>query len=115
MTDQHTPRVRVFLGSAEFDCDPDEITEALGIQPDDVRRKGERRVVGDGHEFSVPYNLWTLDSRAEFEDPNVQIQEILARLAGVEERIKPTWNPFFNVLWKSETSVSGQVPISKRT
>jgi hypothetical protein len=110
MTGRQTPRVRVSLGFAEFDCDPAEITEAIGIQPDDVRRRGERRVVANGHEFSVPHNLWTVDSRAESEDPNVQIREILARLAGVQERIDPTWNPFFNVLWKSETLGAGSGP-----
>jgi len=25
-----------------FDCDPDEITSALGIVPDEIRRRGQR-------------------------------------------------------------------------
>jgi hypothetical protein len=38
--------VRVYFGFDEFACDPDEITEALHLQPDELRRTGEFRRLG---------------------------------------------------------------------
>ena len=102
--------VRVSLVFFDFEADPDLITDTLGIQPDDVRRKGELGVLGGKQEFRAPHNLWALNSRAGSLDPNVQIRELLARIETVQEKIDPAWNPSFNILWKSRILGAGAGP-----
>lgn len=36
-----------------FDCDPDEITSALGLVPDEIRRRGERACRNTGDTVSA--------------------------------------------------------------
>jgi hypothetical protein len=102
--------VRSSLVFFDFEADPDTITDALGIQPDDIRRKGDLRTLADGHQFRVPHNLWVLESRAESLDPNDQIRDVLARIEGVLDKIDSAWNPVFNILWKSKTLGAGAGP-----
>lgn len=106
--------VRVSLVFIDFEADPNEITEALGIEPDEAQRKGEVRIVARGGEFSSPHNLWSLKSDVSSKDPNVQIRDLLYRIEGVKQKIDPAWNPSFNVLWKSTILGAGSGPFYER-
>ena len=103
-------RVCVSLVFFDFAIDPDEITETLGIEPDEVRRKGEVQIVAGSHEFPAPHSLWVLSSTISSTDPNVQIRGLLDRVRGQMQRIDPAWNPSFNVLWKSKILGAGSGP-----
>ena len=102
--------VRVSLVFFDFDADPGIITEALGILPDEVRRKGEVREMEGDRAYTVPHNLWALNSRSPSLDPNDQIRELLARVEVARDKIDPAWAPSFNILWKSTTVGAGAGP-----
>jgi len=102
--------VRASLIFSGFRENPDEITAALGVPPDNVRREKEMRTLPNGRQFRVPENLWVLDSRGLSKDVNVLIREPLSRLVGREEAVDPSWNPSINVLWKSRTLGVGAGP-----
>jgi hypothetical protein len=104
-------RVRATFGFCEFDCDPDDITRALRITPDDVRRKGEVRRLSSGRDFITPFNDWTIKSRGNSKDVNDHLRELVDRLAGVAERLRPEFGPpQFGVTWKSNNLYTGSGP-----
>jgi hypothetical protein len=103
--------VRAYFGFDEFACDPDEITSALGIAPDEVRRKGEIRKLRGGREVRCPSNDWSIQSRSGSKDVNEHIRELFARLSGVSGRIRPEFGtPSFSVLWKGNYLYAGSGP-----
>ena len=107
-------KVEVALTFSGFDCPPEEITSILGIQPDQLRTKGEILTLAGDREFRAPESLWALNSRESSKDLNVQVRDILGRLAGLEKVIEPAWNPAFNVFWKSTILGAGAGPYFER-
>lgn len=107
-------QVEVSLVFTDFEMDPEEITEKLGLQPDDLRRKGETRRLENGQEFVVPFNLWSFKSPESSLDPNVQIRAIFDLLESVGTRVNPEWKPFFNILWKSRVLGAGSGPFYEK-
>jgi hypothetical protein len=106
--------VRVNLCFDDLDCDPDHITSVLQIQPDLVLRAGDTRELRGGKRIRNPTSQWALDSRSISKDVNVQIRDILERLDPVAHRIEPSWNPFFNVIWKGNYLYAGSGPFYER-
>lgn len=103
--------VRVYFGFDEFACDPDEITEALKLQPDEVRRTGEFRTVGGGREIRERSNSWTLVSRVDSKDVNDHVRELLERLGSANDHFRPEFGrPSFSVLWKGNYLYAGSGP-----
>jgi hypothetical protein len=104
-------KVRAYFGFHQFACDPDEITRALGVAPDEVGRKGEIRAVRGGREIRRLWNDWTIESRSDSKDVNDHIRELLARLGGVSDRIRREFGtPSFSVLWKGNYLYAGSGP-----
>ena len=104
-------RVQAYFGFSEFSCDPNEITQALGVIPDGVGRKGQVRTVRGGRDLRWPWNDWTIQSRAETKDINDHLRELLARLDGVAGRIREDFGaPSFSVLWKGNYLYAGSGP-----
>lgn len=103
--------VRVDFGFSSFVCDPDEITTALGIVPDQIRRKGEIRELRGGQRMTVPVSTWCISSRVESKDVNEHCRELLRRLEGCATRLDPRWGvPGFHVLWKATHFFGGNGP-----
>jgi hypothetical protein len=48
---------------SNFECDPDEITQSLGIIPDGTMRKGAEWVTRPGKPFVRPFNSWWIASK----------------------------------------------------
>jgi hypothetical protein len=88
-----------FLG---FDCDPDMITTALGIEPDDLVRKGELRERRNGKVLPNPINSWSISSSSSSKDINEHLRELLARLASKQECLAKSFGtPSFSILWEA--------------
>src|SRR6059058_2322583 len=48
-------KVRAYFGFDNFACDPDAITRFIGIQPDELGRKGSVKTVRGGREIRRPF------------------------------------------------------------
>jgi hypothetical protein len=106
--------VRAYFGFSEFACDPDEITQALRIPPDEIRRKGELRTLPGGRELRVPFNCWTLNSQVDSKDVNDHVRDLLQRIIYSKDRFRPDFGcPSFNVLWKGNYLYAGSGPFYK--
>jgi len=103
--------VEVSFGFSMFDCDPDEITAALGVVPDQIRRRDEERQLRGGRPFRVPFSSWVISSKAGSKDVNDHCRELLDLLAGCASRLDPRWGvPTFSVLYKATHLSSGNGP-----
>ena len=103
--------VGVTFGFAEFACDPDDITAAFGVVPDEVRRKGDQRRQSSGRVFSVPFSSWRISSKVQSKDVNEHFREVLARLVGAAGRLDPRWGtPSFSVIYKATHLRNGNGP-----
>jgi len=103
--------VRAYFGFDNFDCDPDVITEALGLQPSEGRRKGCKRTLQSGREITNVISSWTIESISESKDINVHLRELLGRLQGIQGKIhKRFGTPSFSVLWKGNYLFAGSGP-----
>ena len=107
-------KVRAYFGFSEFECDPQEITDTLGLSPDEVRRKGERRVLRNSRFFDVPFHSWSIESECDSKDVNVHLRQLLHRLEGKEALIRMEWNPSFSILWKGNYLYAGSGPFFER-
>jgi hypothetical protein len=104
-------KVRVTFGFAQFDCDTAAITTAVGIVPDEVRRKGEQIPVRGGRLLTVPFSTWSISSSTDSKDVNDHCRELLKRLAGAVGRLDPRWGvPSFSVLYKATHLCAGNGP-----
>ncbi len=104
-------KVRAYFGFSEFACDPDEITKALGVVPDEVGRKGAIRAVMGDREFPWLWNDWSLLSRTESKDVNDHLRELLTRVEGIACRIRDEFGQSsFSVLWKGNYLYAGSGP-----
>jgi hypothetical protein len=102
--------VRAYFGFSEFECDPQEITSTLGVVPIEIQRKGEQRTLRNGHEITIPYNSWSIESNSDSKDINVHLRQLLQRLEGLEHRIQAEWKPYFSILWKGNYLYAGSGP-----
>ena len=104
-------RVRVDFGFSRFDCDPDEITTALGVVPDEIRRRGEARQMQGGRLFTAPFSSWSISRKLGSTDVNDQCRELLRRLDGCASRLDPRWGvPTFSVLYEATHLHGGNGP-----
>ena len=106
--------VRVRFCFAEFSCDPDRITAALGLEPDLVLRVGDQRQLHGGARVPIRHSHWEIRSRSDSKDVNVQIRSLIALLDPVATKIDPTWNPFFDVIWEGNYLYAGSGPFYER-
>ena len=103
--------VRVDFGFSMFDCDPEDITAALGVVPDEIRRRDEERQMPGGRLFRVPFSSWRVSSKQASKDVNDHCRELLERLRGCASRLDPRWGvPTFGVLYKATHLSSGNGP-----
>jgi len=107
-------KVKVSFGFSHFDCSPDEISNALGLTPDHLLVKGEKRMIRSGHEVVNKWNSWSIDSQTDSKDVNEHIRELLERLQAVAKSIRPGWDPSFNVVWKGNYLYAGSGPFYER-
>jgi hypothetical protein len=103
--------MKATFGFSRFSCDPDEISDRLGLAPDNIRRKGENRAMPNGRGFAVPFSSWSIESRSASKDVNDHLRELLARLQGTHARILPQWGvPSFGILYKATHLGTGNGP-----
>lgn len=103
--------VRATFGFNEFDCDPTEISNALEIDADDIRRKGEKRKLRGGREIESSFNSWCIISKSTSKDINVHLRELLDLLEGKQKLAKTEFGiRSFGVAWKGNYLYSGSGP-----
>jgi hypothetical protein len=103
--------VKAYFGFDDFDCDPDEISKTLGIEPDSVSRKGDVRTLKNGKEVPVTKSVWSIESVSDSKDINIHLREILDRLNGVAGKVETRFgSPDFSVLWKGSYLYAGSGP-----
>ena len=99
------------FGFAEFSCDPDEITRAFGIAPEEICRKGERRITRGGHEFVTPFSAWSIQSEDDSKDINEHLRVLLRRIDSKQALYKVEFGPpAFGVTWKCNYLYAGSGP-----
>jgi hypothetical protein len=104
-------RVRVAFGFSGFTCDPDAISRGLGLEPDEVLRRGEEFLLPDGKTDLRPLNSWGMTSQTKSKDVNVHLRELLGRLAARAGAMAPEFGtPFFTVTWKGNYLYAGSGP-----
>jgi len=104
-------KVSVSFGFDGFDVDPDEITQVFGIPPDEVRRKGERRMLHDGRELGIPFSSWTIVNADDSKDVNDHLRALLRRIEGKQSACKAEFGRAkFGVTWKCNYLYSGSGP-----
>ena len=90
------------FGFSGFACDPDKITAALGIRPDEIVRKGEKRIGAGGRTITNPLNCWSISSSSTSKDVNDHLRELLAKLASKEHLLETAFGePGFGIVWKA--------------
>jgi hypothetical protein len=104
-------KVEASFGFDHFECSPDDITLVLGIQPDEVRRKGDARILRNGREFLIPFSSWGISSSVMSKDVNDHLRQLLERIAPAAYHIRDEWGePNFGVLWKGNYLYAGSGP-----
>jgi len=85
----------------DFDCQPEEITNYLGIQPSEIRIKGETRLVGKiKHPMLNKMNAWIIESDLpKSAEPDKHIENIL-------NKIRPHKNKFIELAKKYDADLS---------
>ena len=105
-------QVVVKFGFDFFKCDPDDITAALQIQPEFVARKGDIRLLPNGHKIERQFNSWTIRSRSQAKDVNAHLRALLARLGNKQAQLCPELRkPHFGVTWKGNYLNAGSGPM----
>ena len=90
------------FGFFAFDCDPDAITAALGVEPDELVRRGEQRTRSNGKVLINPMNSWSISSSLNSKDINQHLRQLLSRLAGKQDCLAPNFGvPSFSILWEA--------------
>jgi len=94
-----------------FACRPEHITDRIGVEPDEVRVKGDKWLSRDGRERVVPTSGWFISSTSQSKDINEHLRELLARLQSANLPFDPAWGEAaFGVLWKSNYLYAGNGP-----
>jgi len=103
--------VKAYFGFEGFDCDPEEITKALGVKPEDIRRKGEDNILSNGRRIKNTRSSWRIESNSNSKDINIHLREILERLNNCGGNIQPQFgSPDFSVIWKGNYLYAGSGP-----
>lgn len=102
--------VQVHFGFDNFQDSPDEITKVLGLEPAEVRKKGQIHITGSGKEIENKQNLWAISSSSKSKDVNVHLRELISLLKGKSSLIKSEWNAGFSVVWKGNYLYAGSGP-----
>ncbi len=99
------------FGYFNFACNPDEITGALGVRPDEIMRKGEEWTTSNGKIRTRPFNSWGITSKSSSKDVNVHIRNILKRLGKKHELVNKKWGKgSFGITWKNNYLYAGTGP-----
>ena len=85
-------KVVAHFGFHGFEEDPDDITSVIGIEPDEVRRKGQFHEIWEGKGNIIEENDWTISSKSCSKDVNVHIRELLSRLENKDLLVQANWN-----------------------
>ena len=105
------PDVHAAFGFDMFECDPDEISTALGLAPDAILRKGSVRKPARGGVAVVPFNNWSIKSASIAVDANVHIRQLLERLGDRYRLYRSEWgNPWCEVRYRVAHMHSGGGP-----
>lgn len=103
--------VQSYFGFSEFECDPDEITNLLGIKPDRVMRKGEVRKLKNDKEIINAFSSWSIESGSNSKDINIHLRELLNRLNDCGNKIETRFGSAnFSVVWKGNSLYAGSGP-----
>ncbi len=104
-------KVRAAFGCLNFQCDPDEITRALGVEPDKAFRKGEARKLPNGQYHKAQISVWGIESQVDSKDVNDHLRQILRRIEGRQSQWSAEFGePCFDVTWKSNYLYAGNGP-----
>ncbi len=104
-------KAKASFGFSEFDCDPEEITDALDIKPDQTTRKGEKWIAGSGKAGTRTFNSWRITSKSLSKDINIHLRELLDRLGGKYKLAKSEWGKAaFGITWKNNYLYAGAGP-----
>ena len=104
-------KVEASFGFWQFQCDPNEISTSIGIEPDEILRKGEIRLAAQTWRVTTPFNSWSIQSRSVSKDANEHLRELFVRLKGVESLLRPEWGvPSFSILYKATHLRRGNGP-----
>ena len=108
-------KVEASFGFSQFTCDPNLITAALGVEPDEAFREGTILTTASGRIRKTPFNSWSICSRSRSKDVNDHLRDLFSQLRGLESRMNPSWGlPSFNVLYKATHLISGNGPYFER-
>ena len=107
-------KVGAYFVCSDFTESPDEITDALGIEPNDIRRKGDLRKLKNGKEIEERTNQWSIESSSDSKDINIHVRQLLHQLEGKEGLVKNTWNPSISILWKGNYLYAGSGPFYEK-
>ena len=95
MKDKH--EIILYLRIMEFDCDPDEITSALGVMPSKVWRKGE--LMNDYSPRIYKRNGWRIDSGVDrYRDFNDHLQALFDIIEPNVEAFKAVCSQYYTDL-----------------
>jgi hypothetical protein len=104
-------KVSASFGFFNFDCDPNLVSAALRVTPDELLRKGEIRATRGGHKLMNRWNSWHVVSRSDSKDVNVHLRELLARVDGCHGLARPEFGrPSLNVTRKGNYLYAGNGP-----
>jgi len=101
-------QVEACFSFSGFQCDPDDITNALRIKPDHIMRQG---VLSHGADQASAFSSWSIVSASLSKDINDHLRELLNRLEGCGDRIDAEFGgPGFSVIWKGNHLHAGSGP-----
>ena len=107
--------VEATFGFSEFKCPPNEITDALGIQPDNVRVEGEIHRLKSGREITNAFSSWSIESSCQSKDINEHLRQLFERLQNVKLPFPEKFGqPSFGIAWKSSNLYAGSGPFYER-
>ena len=103
--------IEVYFGFDQFECEPDDITRTLLVQPDIIQRKGDVLRHVNGKTALSHCSKWLIQSRCISKDVNEHLRELLSRLRSMKVPIPIEYGiPCFQVVWKGNYLYAGSGP-----
>jgi hypothetical protein len=103
--------VKAAFGFSEFECHPERITEAMGLEPDSAFEEGEALSLPGGKSAKRAISHWSISSSTGSKDINVHLRELLSRMEGKEVLLTAEFGtPQFYVTWKGNDLYAGSGP-----
>ena len=91
---------KAYFNFRNFDCEPDYITEKLGIEPRTAGVAGDPHPVGAGKTIPLRESLWSLQSPIEVHNPvEEHVQALLDLLEKRAEPLKEFTNKYESTLY----------------